>query len=179
MIGRVPTVESEWIKRPLWLFLAIVLVIIAGNAVFSITGIARQSDEILSMQERIAVLKQGVKRPAAGQHLEGAISGVETFKARIPDHKGLTGVLNDIFRAARKNALQIPTGDYDPITVKETDISKYTIKFPVEGTYSQIKRFIYDIEVLPHILAVEEITFTSGKGEGTIALNIKVSTYFL
>ncbi len=179
MIGRVPAVESEWIKKPLGPFLAILLVIIAGNAVFSITEISRQSDEILSIQERIAVLKQGLKRPGAGQRLERVTSGVETFKARIPDHKGLTEVLNDIFRAARKNALQIPTGDYDPITVKETDISKYTIKFPVEGTYRQIKRFIYDIEVLPHILAVEEITFSSGKGEGTIALNIKVSTYFL
>lgn len=179
MRGLVKGTQSEWTKRPVWLLLVLMLFILAGNAVFSLTGIRSQSEEIVSMQERITHLRTGLRRPDAGERFSEAVSGVETFKARIPDHKGLTIVLDDIFGAATRNGLKIPTGDYNPMTVKETDISKYTIKFPVEGTYSQVKRFIYDFEALAHILAVEEITFSSGKGAGTIALKIKVATYFL
>ena len=179
MRGLVQGTEREWTKRPVWLLLVLMLFILAGNTVFTMTGIRSQAEEIVSLQERITDVRTGLKRPDAGERFSEAVSGVEAFKARIPDHKGLTGVLDDIFGAATRSGLKITTGDYNPMTIKETDISKYTIRFPVEGTYSQVKRFIHDFEALPHILAVEEITFSSGKGAGTIALNIIVATYFL
>jgi hypothetical protein len=178
MIRGVLKTESEWIKRPVWLLLLFLLFILGANALISLVVIKRQSDEIISLTDGISVAREELKRPDMGERVINAQIGVDSFKARIPDHKGLTGVLDDIFGAARENGLRIPTGDYSPKTVKETDISKYTIRFPVEGTYPQIKRFIYDIEALGHLLAVEEIAFSSGKGDGTIGLKITVSTYF-
>jgi hypothetical protein len=179
MIKRVPGTESEWIKRPLNLVLVFSLFMLAANAVFSLTVIKGQSDEIVSLREAVSLPGEGLKRPGAREGLKKALAGVENFEARLPDRKGLTGVINDIFNAARRNGLKIPTGDYSPKTVKETDISKYTIRFPVEGTYPQIKRFIYDIEAMDHLLAVEEIAFSSSKGARTIGLKITISTYFI
>jgi Tfp pilus assembly protein PilO len=181
MTRHIPDTEGKWIKRPVGLILIFLLIILVANTVFSIAVIKSQSEEILSLLNRIGAAREELKRPGrpdAGKGIKKVLTDVETFKARIPDHKGLTGVLNDIFVAARRNGLQIPTGDYNPKTVKETDISKYTIKFPVEGTYPQIKRFIYDIEVMGHLLAIEEIAFSSSKGKRTIGLKITISTYF-
>jgi Tfp pilus assembly protein PilO len=173
--------ESMWIKRPVGLILLFLLLILAANTVFSLVVIKSQSDEILTLLERISSAREEIKRPESsnvGERIKKVQTDVESFKAGIPDHKGLTGVLNDIFAAARKNGLQIPSGDYSPKTVKETDISKYTIRFPVEGTYPQIKRFIYDVGALRHLLAIEDIAFSSSKGKRTIGLKITVSTYF-
>lgn len=178
MIGRIPGMGGEWLKRPLGRFLLLSLVLVAANALFGMTVIRGQSDEILSFQDRIGVAREELGGPASGLSIKGVLAGVEDFKGRVPDLEGLTGVLDDIFKVARKNGLQIPKGDYAPTTVKETDISKYTIRFPVEGFYPQIKRFIYDIEALEHLLVVEEIAFSSSKGDGTIVLRITVSTYF-
>ena len=103
---------------------------------------------------------------------------METFIAMLPGQGQLTRVITDIHRVARRNGLNVPSSDYGQKTVREAGISRYTISFPVEGTYKKIKKFIYDMEVLEHVLAVEAIAFSSSKGGGAIGLNLTISTYF-
>lgn len=157
---------------------ALAALAIAANLVFSGTVIKGQLDEHASLMDRAGKARERLMRPMTGEVIKKAVAGVDKFNRMLPGQGGLTKVINDIFRVADSNGLTIPTGDYSPKTVREAGISKYTISFPVEGTYKKIKRFIYDMEVLGHILAVEEIAFSSSKGGGKIGLNIRISTYF-
>lgn len=151
---------------------------LVANAVYCRAVTGPMEARLASFEEKEARLR-GVLRARAGGD-GGAIEGVKSFKEKLPDYKGLTKVLGEVFTAAKKNGLKIPEGDYRPETVKDTDISRYTFSFPVEGRYSQIKKFIYDIETLDRMLVVEEVTLSTGKAEdGTVALNIRMSAYYL
>lgn len=166
----------EYLKRPVNILIIILSLVIAGDLIFFSKVIGRQDSEITSLEEKINSLR-GTSR---GGVLERARSGVDAFKKGLPDEKRLTPVLEEVFLTAKKNGLKIPAGDYSPEMVKDADISRYMISFPVEGRYPQIKKFIYDLENMKHQLAIEEISMASSKEtDGTIGLKIKISAYYL
>lgn len=169
--------RMEYLKRPVNILIIILSLVIAGDLIFFSKVIGRQDSEITSLEEKINSLR-GTSRRGGG--LERARSGVDAFKKGLPDEKRLTPVLEEVFLTAKKNGLKIPAGDYSPETLKDADISRYMISFPVEGRYSQIKKFIYDLENMKHQLAIEEISMASSKEtDGTIGLKIKISAYYL
>lgn len=169
-------IKDSVIKKPVSLLIIIALFLILGNILFSIKAVGRQEREIVSLEKRIVDLR----RADRGNPFQKAMSGVESFKKELPDRHKLTKIAEKIYNTAQKNGLKIAAGDYRPDIVKETDISRYTISFPVEGHYTQIKRFIYDIETLSYPIVIEELILTKNKtDEGIIGLNIKISTYFL
>lgn len=159
----------------------IALLSLVANAVYCRAVTGPMEARLASFEEKEARLRGVLSARAGGAGGNGgAIEGVKSFKEKLPDYKGLTKVLGEVFTAAKKNGLKIPEGDYRPETVKDTDISRYTFSFPVEGRYSQIKKFIYDIETLDRMLVVEDVTLSTGKAEdGTVALNIRMSAYYL
>lgn len=157
----------------------IVLIAIALNAFFSLTVLKKQGAEIAQSELSAHESRQGQDR-GRGFDYARTKEDVEKFKKRLPGEKKLTRVIGDILSAAKKNGLVILTGDYGAETSREIDISKYTITFPVEGRYPQIKKFIYDVEALRYSLAIEDLTLTSSKAlDGSIGLKIRVSVYFL
>ena len=161
-------------KTSLVLFLASA-VVIAANLILTFTVTAAQEDETRLLGEMVSGLK-GV----SGSPLAQAVSDIEVFTGRMPNEKGLPKALASIFDIARKNGLNIPSGDYAPETVSEAGISKYTISFPVEGSYPEIKKFIYGIENMNVPVVVEDIAFSRSKGtSGAIELKIRLSVYFI
>lgn len=159
--------------------IAITLAVTLGDIIFTFKIIPGQELRIRSTEERVNEL-----RGSSGA--ERAASGVLAFKKRLPQRSELTRVLSEVFAIARRNGLKIEAGDYSPETVRDTDISRYTFSFPVEGGYGQIKKFIYDVEALRYPLVIEEIGLVSGKGDkkedanvNGIGLKMKVSIYFM
>lgn len=166
-------------------FFAVVIIVI--NLVFSVTTMRDRSDEVTRLELHSRELRELEHR---GLYASGAMSlqaasaranrEVEGFKKKLVDSKGLTLVLNDVFKAARRNGLTITSADYNPVTIKATDISRYFFSFPVEGRYRQVKKFIYDIENSKHMLVVESITMSSSKkARGRIGVDIELSAYFI
>lgn len=162
-------------RRP-YAFAAIVLLcILAANALLTFTVINGQADEIRLLEEKAFSSRRGEPGGAAGK----TIMDIETFEKRLPDDRGLIKVVDGVFSVARKNGLDIPAGDYSPSTVTRTGISRYTISFPVEGRYREIKKFIYDLETMPQAVVIEEIAFSRSRVKrGTIGLTIRLSAYF-
>jgi len=155
------------------------LALIVVNAIFSLTVLKRQDAEITRLERAVAELKDG-SGPQSRVGYAQVKADVETFKKRLPGEKKLTRIVGEILNAAKRNGLVVPTGDYGAATGKETGISQYTITFPVEGAYPQIKKFIYEVETLKYSLAIEDVTLTSTKAlDGRIGLKIRVSVYFI
>lgn len=163
--------RGPYLFAVLFLFLALI-----ANMVVNATVIERQREGIRFYEERVRAL--GRHRGSAAVRGASLAGDIETFEKHLPQGKGLTKVIADVFGAARKNGLDIPSGDYSPETVKEADFSRYTIFFPVEGRYPQIKKFIYDLETLKHPISIEEIVFSKKKGGRAIELKIRLSAYF-
>ncbi len=151
--------------------MAFSLSLIAANVIFGFRVIGAHRTELASLEERLSALRPGKAGPGAA---------ISSFKKGLPDSNELTGILKEVLESARRNSLKVPAGSYSPETVKDTDISRYTISLPVEGRYPQIKRFIYEIESSKRHVVIEEITLASGRAEeGTIGLKIKLSAYYM
>ncbi|MBI5561017.1 MAG: type 4a pilus biogenesis protein PilO [Deltaproteobacteria bacterium] len=162
------------LKGPYLYIVFVFVFILAINGVITVAVTARQKEEIRLLEEKVASLS---RRAALKTNIPEDIG---TFEKRLPDSKGLTKVIGDVFSAAKKNGLAVPAGDYSPETSSEAGFSRYTVSFPVEGRYPEIKKFIYDLETLKHPVVIEEIAFSrSKKSEGTIELRLRLSVYFI
>lgn len=164
-----------------WLITA-PLFIISANFIFALKVIKGQEASLSSFDEAEKSLRKGHGFPATGNNgsLDDARKNIAVFKKRFTNQQGLTRVIDRVFDSARRNGLSISAGEYSPETIKETGVYKYSISFPVEGRYSQIKKFIYGIETMKYPVVIEGINLSGSKGaEGTINLKIRISTYFL
>jgi len=165
-------------KYPIYVIIAAA---IAVNLGFSHTVIVPQDAELSALGARLYALREGAagRDASIGDTAADAAAGVMEFKEKLPAAGKLTRVITEVFSVARRNGLNIPAGDYSSETTKESDISRYTISLPVEGRYPQIKRFIYEMENMRYMVAIEDITMTSGKAsEGVIALKFRMSVYY-
>lgn len=145
-----------------------------GNIVFYIISVRSQASEAASLEKTVSTI---IKELGPDTRETGLM--LAAFKKDLPKEEGLTLVISAILKTARSNGLKITSGDYTHEIVKETEISRYTMDFPVEGGYHQIKRFIYDLETLKHPVSIDEISLSSAKEEGLIGLRLRVSIYFI
>lgn len=150
------------------------LILFVGNIVFYFISVKNQASEAASLEKTVSTI---IKELGPDTRETGLM--LAAFKKDLPKEEDLTLVVGAILKTARSNGLKITSGDYAPEIVKETEISRYTMDFPVEGGYHQIKRFIYDLETLKHPVSIDEISLSSAKKEGLIGLRLRVSIYFI
>ncbi len=145
-----------------------------GNILFYIISVRSQASEAASLEKTVSSI---IKELGPDTRETGLM--LAAFKKDLPREEGLTLVIGEIFKTARSNGLRITSGDYTPEIVKETEISRYSMDFPVEGGYHQIKRFIYDLETLKHPVSIDEVSLSTAKEDGLIGLRLRVSIYFI
>lgn len=160
-------------NRPLAIIMSVSLVVLLANAVFFMAIARKQAAKTEAMAESIVGIKE-----AFGEDAHKARAELDAFRDRLPSGDGLTPIIGEVFSSARKNDLQIPSGDYAQNTVKETGISRFSMELPVVGRYSQIKKFIYDLEVSRHPISIDDVSITSSNENGLIGLKITISIYY-
>ena len=167
---------------------AVALIVIVINLIFGATTLNERDRLVSSLELRSRELRalehRGFSSSGAASLQEAsarASQEIETFKKeRLVKGSQLTKVLDGVYKAARKNGLKIKSANYKPITIKDTEISRYFFSFPVEGRYNQVKKFIFDIESSKQMLLVESITMNSSqKSAGRIGVDIELSVYFI
>lgn len=158
--------------------LAFLILVFVVNVIFTITIIRTQASEIETLEGSINDLRK--KEGSYSKHgKERTTDDIAAFMKRVPMEGRLTSIIRSVFDAARHNGLAIPAGEYSPQTIKDGDVSRYVMTFPVEGSYPRIKKFIYDVEMLRQMIAIEEITLKGGRVDSeTIRLNIKIAVYY-
>lgn len=154
--------------------------VVSATVVCSLSGEKNDlTGKALSLQKSLKDSQSDAGRLGALRAKNAKVS-IKEFKETLPTELGLTTVLSDINKKAKKNGLGFKAGSYSPSAVPNTNINKYSISFTVSGDYGKVKRFLYDLETLKHLLVVEEVTLSKGSvmQVGT-ALTISVSTYYL
>lgn len=153
---------------------SVLLLLFVGNIVFYIIFVRSQASEATSLEKTVSsIIKE------LGPDTRETALMLTAFKKDLPKEEELTLVIGAILKTARSNGLKITSGEYTPEIVKETEISRYTMDFPVEGGYHQIKRFIYDLETLKYPISIDEVSLSSAREEGLIGLRLRVSIYFI
>ncbi|KIH76450.1 type IV pilus assembly protein PilO [Geoalkalibacter ferrihydriticus] len=101
------------------------------------------------------------------------------FFAAIPPREDLSRLVGEIFNLANEAGLAIERITYDPQRLREAPLLAYTLVFSVNGSYEQLKRFVFSLEHSPRIIALDEISFSAGDAaRRTTTLNLRFTTYF-
>lgn len=162
-------------KKNAYVLFAISAFLVAANLSFSFI-ISSQDRELAGYEYRIDELKS-LSSPRHGGSLATA-ARIEKFKRALPEKGELTSILEEIFEAARRNDITVLSGAYDSAH-REGGASRYVFTMPVEGRYSGLKRFLYELESSGRPLVVEEVTLSGSRaGKSGIGLNMKISVYY-
>lgn len=108
-----------------------------------------------------------------------ALKGMEHFRSRIPPQGAILQMIRRITDQARRLNLHIPSVKYQPGEVPEEELVKLTVQMDVEGRYSAIRRFLYEVEGLQDPLLIEKLVLTSQREVDRLTLRLQMAAYFL
>ncbi len=164
-------------RTPL-LLLGLLLILNGGLFI----GLVRPSlERVYGHQETLQSLQARTRALHTEERSRGSVLTsrveIEKYTASFPPRTGLLSLTNRIQTLARQLNLKIPAIDYRPDT-KENILTHVTIAMGVEGPYSEIRRFIYELEKLRRTLAIDKLSLRGRPTEGKIQLALELSAYF-
>ncbi|HBG46362.1 MAG TPA: hypothetical protein DDW94_05160 [Deltaproteobacteria bacterium] len=161
--------------RPAHVAIAVAIVVIISNFIFSGTVLKGQEIKAAELEMRAGELRAAVSGKGSGLY---DVARTESFINGLPESKDLTRILDETFQSARQHDLVVHSADYSPES-RDGSFSRYSFAFPVEGSYKDIKKFLYDIETSRRPIAIDEVNLASGKaGDSRIVLKLRMSVYY-
>ncbi len=149
--------------------LALVLLILPARA-----QRIEQENRLLDLQRQIRTLQR------EAQSSEGTLTAlreVEEFAQGYPPQADLVSLVGRLTKGARALALQVPSVSYRPETVKETDLTKVTLTMGVQGSYGNIRRYLYELEGLRRQLVIERLSIRDTKGTAELDIQLQLALY--
>jgi Tfp pilus assembly protein PilO len=141
--------------------LALYFILIAPSINGMKTGEARSAE--LRQRHAEAVLFKEQKPLFAG-----LMSG-------IPSQKDMPLIMKELVQMARRLNLAVSAIDYDIPQRKSGELAMLSFSFPVEGSYPDIKRFIYEVEISDRLIGIQDVNLELDKGK--VKLQMKLMIY--
>jgi len=98
------------------------------------------------------------------------------FLAGIPTQKDMPLLVKDLVQTARRLKLSVAGINYDIPRRGNNEITMLSFPFPAEGSYPDIKRFIYEIETSDRLVGIQGLKFEAAE-HGRVKLQMKLVTY--
>ena len=172
-------------RRAVWI-LAIALAVNAALYILVVYPLAQrvQSGEQqagLATQERIAARK-------AFDAAQGTVTGKKEADAELekfyrdvlpPHFSGARRILYpNLDQLARNANVEMVRYRITPEPNRTGELRKLTMTLNLAGEYTNIRRFIHELETAPEFLALESVVVTTEEGERTLDVTAHVATYY-
>lgn len=176
-----------WRQR-LWVWLPALLFFLANAAAFSVYRFG-YAGRVESLEERLDGQKTEMQRlEARRKELQTLVNRVRTNDLQVHQlyserfstrSRRMVQVNAEVRRLAGQAGLRPRAISFPEEEIEEYDLIKRSFTFAVDGTYSELRKFVHLLELSPSFLAVEEISLAGG-GEGgpELKINMRISTYF-
>jgi Tfp pilus assembly protein PilO len=189
----VPPGETDLLRRVLTeqrrFLLPLAIVLVANVAVYA--GI------VYPMANRVADASQRAARAATARRAaqaelasaQGIVQGKEraeqelkTFYQRVLP-ADLSAANRTTYLAvaqlARKTNLHIVRRQFGGERPRDSRLARWKIDVTLEGSYEDIRRFIYDLETAPSFVVIDEMALGAGRDESSpLVLSLALSTYY-
>ncbi len=149
--------------------LVLVLLLIPARAQRS-----EQENRLLDLQRRIRTLQRET------QSKEGTLTAlreVDEFAQGYPPRAELVSLVGRLTKEARDLALQVPSVSYRPEALKDADLTRVTLTMGVQGSYGNIRRYLYELEGMGRQLLIERLSLRDSKGTAALDVQLQVSLY--
>jgi len=146
--------------------------LLAINAVLYGALVVPASSRLAAGEERCSELR---KRHAVAVIYTKQKPSFSGFMAGIPAQKDMPLLVKDLVTTARRLHLSVSSVKYDIPKRTNRELTLLAFSFPAEGHYSDVKRFIYDVETSDRLVGIQDIKMDSEKG--VVKLEMKLLTY--
>lgn len=174
-------------KRSLLVPLALLA---TANAVVYLLGVAPLRARVAGMEQRGA--QATVDSRAAGAQLEqarGTVEGRERateqlrrfYEDVLPAGQAQARQLTylDLAKMARGANLRVARRSQDQSSEKDSTLVRLDTTMVLEGSYSDLREFIYQVETAPAFVVIDDVTLARSSSEGgDLVLTLGLSTYF-
>jgi len=62
--------------------------------------------------------------------------------------------------------------------LKDTSLTRLRINMLLEGSYENVRQFIYELETSPAFIIIDDVTLAQGEADRPLGLTLELSTYF-
>ena len=117
--------------------------------------------------------------PLIEQTVSNSKSGIyEGIRTSIFTEAELAELADKLPNLANSINVRLPGVNYFMTRNESGNINKYELTFTVDGSYENIRGFIYKIETYPKYMRIDSLTLNKANGDGSnISIAMKVSLY--
>ena len=163
-----------------WLWWVALGLLLVNGLVFALLVVParqqghEQEQQLLDLQRRVRTLQ---KEGESSQANIAAFREVEEYAQGFPSRENLMGIIGQLPRLARSLGVDVPTVEYKPSEVKDAGLKKVTVVMGVEGPYTKIRRFLYELETMRRHLVIERLSLRDPKGTSDLQMQLQVAVY--
>ena len=110
-----------------------------------------------------------------------ALKELDTFYSSVLA-QDLTGARRLTFsrlaQLASQSNLDFERRKYEPLIERGSNLTRLKVTMDLEGSYSDIRDFIYEIESSPEFVVIDDVGLTDSAQSEALRLTLELSTYF-
>ena len=167
---------------------ALIAGVIINVLVFAFVVYPLQSD-VANVEQRTRQAEAGLAAARAEfENANGALTGkdralkeLDTFYRSVLA-QDLTGARRLTFsrlaELASEANLDFERRRYEPVIERGSNLTRLKVSMDVEGSYGDIRDFIYEIESSPEFVVIDDVTLADNAANEALRLTLQLSTYF-
>lgn len=140
------------------------------------------SRETLAREEGLYALQgelRGLRHASVQAESTGGLQReISRLRGTFPPRRDVVALVRDLSARAASARLKVGAIDYKPADVPEEGLLRLGIAMGVEGSYTDLRRFLADLEGMRGRLAITHLAATGRPGEGHVTARLTLTAYF-
>ena len=79
---------------------------------------------------------------------------------------------------ARESGLEFERDSYEPLTQRDSTLTRLRITMQLSGTYNEIRTFLHQMETAPEFVVIDNVELAEGADSGQLVVTLELSTYY-
>lgn len=179
--------RGEIWRQRLWIWVPALLFFLANVVAFAVYTVGyggrldALDDTLASQEQTLKTLKDGQREAQV------MLARVRTNEQQVEQlyaerlstrSRRLTGVTAEVQAMARKAGLVPRMFTYPERDIEEFGLTQRSFIFNVQGTYTELRRFINLVEVSRSFLSIDEVRVGGNEETAELDISLKISTLF-
>jgi Tfp pilus assembly protein PilO len=162
--------------------LLVLVAVVAVNAGFYFMRTAREEAKIASLEEKSRALREDLRKNN-GEYMvrysfDKGRSDIDAFKKLLPAHADYISIIRQVMRLAKEDGTKCGEFGTEKRAVQhEGDLDQLSFTMPVSGNYTNVRKFIYDVERSDLFLNIDNLDLSTKADSDEVSLSIGLSTY--
>lgn len=159
------------------ILLAVALALQLFISLYQKSRVEQLNAEWLKLREQEA---RGVALQDRDTLYRNGLADLAKFREAIYPKSQFARFIGELYEMASKNGLELASITYKPTLDKDENLLKYSLTLSVSGTYTQLKRFIYDLGAgNSNLLVVDSVAIAaSGAAAESVQLQLSITSWF-